>query len=38
MPFIGNLCDLRIYNRALTSTEVTNLYSGLNANGTAVVL
>ena len=38
MPFIGNLCDLRIYNRALTSTEVANLYSGLNADGTTVVL
>ena len=38
MPYIGNLCDLRIYNRALTLTEVSNLYSGLNANGTTVVL
>ena len=34
----GLLCDIRIYNRALTQAEVTNLYNGLNADGTTPVI
>lgn len=34
----GLLCDLRIYNRALTFTEITNLYNGLHADGTTPVI
>jgi hypothetical protein len=36
--FRGLLCDIRLYNRALTQAEVTNLYNGLNADGTTPVI
>jgi hypothetical protein len=36
--FPGKVCDVRVYNTALTSTGIGNLYNGLNADGSAVAL
>jgi hypothetical protein len=36
--FDGNLADVRLYNYALTQAQVTNLYNGLNADGTSVAI
>ncbi len=36
--YVGQVCDIRVYKRALSQTEAANLYSGLNADGTTIVL
>ncbi len=36
--YTGKVCDMRVYNYALSQTQAANLYNGLNADGSAIVL